>query len=63
LHLGRNNYTHQYRGGADLLVRSSMEKAFGDLVDKRLTRSQQCVFVAKKANGILERIKRSVASG
>ena len=40
-----------------------MEKDFGDLVDKRLTRSQQCVFVAKKANGILERIKRSVANG
>jgi len=32
------------------------------LVDDKLTMSQQCVLVAKKANGILECIKKSVAS-
>jgi len=60
LHLGRNNPMHQYRLGADLLASSSAE--VGVLVDDRLTMSQQCALVAKKANGILECIKRSVAS-
>jgi len=31
LHMGRNNQLHQYRLGADLLERSSAEKAVGDL--------------------------------
>jgi len=62
LHLGRNNPMHQYRLGADLLESSSVERDLGVLVDDRLTMSQQCVLVAKKAHGILESIKRSVAS-
>ena len=45
LHLG----THQYRLGADLLERSYEQL----LVDDRLAMRQQCVFVAKKAKGIL----------
>lgn len=59
LHLGRNNHMYQYRLGDDLLERSSEEK---NLVGDRLTMSQQCALVAKRANGILACIKRSVDS-
>jgi len=62
LHLGRNNLMHQYRLGADLLESSSVERDMGILVDDRLTMSQQCALVARKANGILGCIRRSVAS-
>ncbi|GAB0195116.1 mitochondrial enolase superfamily member 1 [Grus japonensis] len=61
LHLGRNNPMHQYRLGADLLGSSSAEKDLGVLVDKSFM-SQQRALVAKKANGILECVKKSVAS-
>uniref|UniRef100_A0A8B9ZP01 Reverse transcriptase domain-containing protein n=1 Tax=Anas zonorhyncha TaxID=75864 RepID=A0A8B9ZP01_9AVES len=62
LHLGRNNPKYQYRLGDDLLERSSEEKDLGILVDDRLTTSQHCALVAKRANGILVCIKRSMAS-
>ena len=58
LQLGRNNHMHQYSLGDDLPVRSSMEKELGVLVDNKL----QCALMAKKVNGILECIKKSMAS-
>ena len=48
--------------GTGLLERSSVEKDLEILVCNRLAMSQQCALVAKKANGILGYIKRSVAS-
>ncbi|GAB0177092.1 mitochondrial enolase superfamily member 1 [Grus japonensis] len=59
LQLGRNNTTQQYRLGADLLESSSAEKDLGVLVDNKLSMSQQCALVA---NGILECIRKSMAS-
>ena len=62
LYLERNNHIHLYRLGADLLERSSVEKGLGVVVDNRLAVSQACALVAKNVNGILQCIKKSMAS-
>jgi len=53
---------HQYRLGVDLLERSSLERDVGVLMDDKLTVSQRHFLAAKKANGILGCIRKSVAS-
>ncbi|CAM4587680.1 unnamed protein product [Lepidochelys kempii] len=62
LHLGRKNPMHCYRLGTDWLSSGSAEKNLGITVDEKLDMSQQCALVAKKANGILGCISRSIAS-
>ena len=62
LHLGRSNPMHQYRLGVELLESSSVERDVSVLVDDKLIMSQKCALAAKKANGILGYIKKSVAS-
>jgi len=54
----KNNCKHIHRLRADLLERSSVEKDLGFLVDNRLTMSQQCVLVVKKANRTLGHNKK-----
>ncbi|GAB0205957.1 hypothetical protein GRJ2_003061300 [Grus japonensis] len=63
LHLGKNNPRHQYRLEVDLLGSSTVEKDLGTLVNNKLSMSQQCALVAKKANGILGYIKKTVGAG
>jgi len=63
LHLGRNNPMYHYRLGEGLMESSSAERYLCFLVDDRLTMSQQCALAAKKANGLLGYINKSVASG
>ncbi|PKU36610.1 reverse hypothetical protein [Limosa lapponica baueri] len=62
LHLGKKNVRHQYRLGMDLLEPSAEKKDLGVLVDSKMPMSKQCALVARKANGILGCIGKSVAS-
>ncbi|GAB0179101.1 mitochondrial enolase superfamily member 1 [Grus japonensis] len=62
VHLGQNNPRHQYRLGVDLLGSSTAEEDLGALVDSKVSMSQQCAVVAKKANGILGCIQKNMAS-
>ena len=62
LHVGKNNHRYQYRLGTELLESSRGKRDPGVLVDSRVTMSQHCDLVAKKANGILGCIRRGVVS-
>ncbi|CAM4539814.1 unnamed protein product [Lepidochelys olivacea] len=62
LNLGRKNPMHPYRLETNWLRSISAEKDLGITVDEKLDMSQQCALVAKKANGILGCISRSIAS-
>ena len=53
---------HQCWLGDDLLERSPAEKDLGVIMGNRLTMSQQCALVPKKAKVILGCIKKKVAS-
>ncbi|GAB0186330.1 mitochondrial enolase superfamily member 1 [Grus japonensis] len=60
--LGRNNPKHQYMLEAERLENTSAEKDFEVLVDNKLSMSQQCTLMAKKAKSILGCIRKSAAS-
>ena len=62
LHMSEGNPKHKYRLGREWIESSPEEKGLGVLVDKKLNMTRQCAFSAQKANCILDRIKRSVAS-
>ena len=62
MHLGKNNARYQYSLRIDLLESSIEERDLGVLVDNRMTMSQHCALMAKKANGILGCIRRDVVS-
>ena len=62
LHLGKNNPRYQYMLGTDLLGSGVGERDPGVLVYSKMTMSQHCALVAKKANDILGCVRRSFVS-
>ena len=62
LHLGRIKPRHWCTLGADQLEGSLTEKALRVSVNIKFNISQQCALAARKANSLLDCIKKSVAS-
>jgi len=62
LHMGQGDPRHMYRLGKDLTESRPPEKDLGVLVNGKPNMYQQCVLAAQKTNGILDCIKRSLAS-
>lgn len=58
--LGRNNPMHLHRLEAEWLESISSKKDLRMPVDNKLTMSQQCVLVTKKANIILGCIRKKI---
>lgn len=58
-HLGRNSVGHQYLLWTTQLKNSSVKKG---LEDTKLNMSQQCAIATKKASGIMDCIRQSIAS-
>jgi len=62
LHLRQSDAGHKYKWGEECLEGSPAERDLGVLADSRLSRSQQQVLAAKRANPTLGRIKHSMTS-
>ncbi|PKU40516.1 rna-directed dna polymerase from mobile element jockey-like [Limosa lapponica baueri] len=62
LHLGKHNPGVQHRLGPTRLGSSSVERALGVLVDKKLDMSEQCVAASKKTSRMLGCINKGITS-
>ncbi|CAM4659406.1 unnamed protein product [Caretta caretta] len=62
MHLGINNKNFSYKLGMHQLEVTEEEKDLGVLVDHRMTMSRQCDMAVKKANAVLECIRRGISS-
>lgn len=62
LYLGRNNPCHQHTLGEIKLKRSLTEKVLGVLADTKLNMSYKYALDTKKAIGMLDCIRQSIAN-
>ena len=60
IHFGRNNNQHDYTMGGRTLQKEQSEKDLGVYISNDLKPSVQCQKAAKKANGVLGRMARSL---
>ncbi|GAB0186246.1 mitochondrial enolase superfamily member 1 [Grus japonensis] len=61
-HMGKHNPGVQHRLGSTWLESSSVERDLGVLVDNKLSMSEQCAAVAKKAKTMLGCINKGITS-